>query len=417
MRPLLAALAALLVVAAPALGATDPARPQQWGLDRIHADQAWTKVQGAGVTIAIVDTGIDLGHPDLKGKIASHYDCTSGTCVSGASAGNDDNGHGSHVAGIAAATTWNGIGIAGVAPGAKLMAVKALDSSGSGKCSNIVTGIEFAADHGARVINLSLGPEASFLDLVFGNTCVSDLQNAAVYAWNKGDVVVIAAGNDSLKSAYNSPALEVVGATGPRDEEASYSNTGADIYAPGGDCSGSNCCTVSNCILSTWMNNQYAVDEGTSMATPHVSGVAALLLSEGYSNAEAKARINSTADIVNGIPRLNAARAVGAGPLPSPSPTKKPSPSPTPTQHKTHIATTPHTSATPKPTPKSSPAPPRVLAVGPITSPSAPEALGAPPPAPAGNASRAFPIGVAFGLLVVVFAATTSVLTRRARRA
>ena len=133
-RPVLTSFAAAFVTCAlvsPANAATDPGRSQQWGLTKIHADQAWTKAKGAGITIAIVDTGIDLTHPDLKAHIASHYDCTGGSCVGGATAGNDDNGHGSHVAGIAAAVTGNGVGVAGVAPSAKLMAVKVLDSSGA----------------------------------------------------------------------------------------------------------------------------------------------------------------------------------------------------------------------------------------------------------------------------------------------
>ncbi|TML75176.1 MAG: hypothetical protein E6G04_12780 [Actinobacteria bacterium] len=143
-RPALAFLTAFIALAgvvSPASATTDPGRAQQWALTKIHADQAWTKTKGAGITIAIVDTGIDLTHPDLKSKVASHYDCTSGSCVTGSGAGNDDNGHGSHVAGIAAAVTGNGVGIAGVAPSARLMAVKVLDSQGSGRCSDIVTGI------------------------------------------------------------------------------------------------------------------------------------------------------------------------------------------------------------------------------------------------------------------------------------
>ncbi|MGZ4145360.1 MAG: S8 family serine peptidase, partial [Actinomycetota bacterium] len=365
---LLAAAVAVLVLASPAFGANDPGRSKQWALTRIHADQAWSTATGAGVTIAIVDTGIDLGHPDLKSKIVGHYDCTSGSCVTGSGVGNDDNGHGSHVAGIAAASTNNGIGISGVAPAAKLMAVKVLDSSGQGSCGDIVVGIRFAADHGARVVNLSLGPETNLLTLLLGNGCVSSLQDAAQYAYDKGDVVVIAAGNDGAQSLYDSPALEVVGATGPNDEIPSYSNTGANVYAPGGDATGSQC-TESDCIFSTWMNNQYAVDEGTSMATPHVSGLAALLLSEGYTNAQAVARINSTADAVNGIRRINVARAVGTRATPTPTPTQAKQ-STTPTPAATHRRTTPaSTSPTHGTTPRSPVPSPRVLAVGPTTAP------------------------------------------------
>jgi serine protease len=418
--------AAFVVLATPAFGVTnDPARSQQWALTRIHADQAWTKVKGAGITIAVVDTGIDLGHPDLKSKIVAHYDCTSGSCVGGATAGNDDNGHGSHVSGIAAAVTGNGIGIAGVAPSAKLMAVKVLDSSGSGRCSDIVTGIRWASDHGARVINLSLGPETGLLDFILGNSCVTDLQNAAAYAYGRGDVVVIAAGNQSLKSAYSSSALEVVGATGPHDEVASYSNTGANIYAPGGNESG-NCTAQSagTCILSTWMNNGYALDQGTSMAAPHISGLAALLLSEGYTNAQAIARINNTADIVNGIPRANAARAVGAStstgggtPKPTPTPTHRSSSTPTPAV--THSTTTPSAKSGPVkvPVPSLSAKPsPSVLAVGPTLSPGT---SGNAPGAPIATKEEARGLQIGLGALAiaVVGLATVGVLRRRARRA
>jgi len=301
-----ACLAACLASALPASAATDPYRSRQWGLDRIQADKAWSVSQGSGVTIAIVDTGIDLTHPDLKGKIASHYACIQGACTGG---GDDDNGHGSHVAGIAAASTRNGVGIAGVAPAAKLMAVKVLDSNGSGACSDIELGIRWAADHGARVVNLSLGP--GLFTAPTGFLCTNGLQQAAGYAWNAGSVVVIAAGNDSLISLYSSNDLLVVGATGPDDSLASYSNSGANIYAPGGD-RGSSSCRDSTCIFSTWKNGAYANDEGTSMAAPHVSGVAALLLARGYTNAQVLSRIQSTADNVNGFPRVNAARAVGS---------------------------------------------------------------------------------------------------------
>ena len=418
-RPVLTSLAAALLACAlvsPAYASTDPGRSQQWGLTKIHADQAWTKTKGAGITIAIVDTGIDLTHPDLKAHIGSHYDCTSGSCVGGATAGDDDNGHGSHVAGIAAAVTNNGVGIAGVAPSAKLMAVKVLDSEGNGRCSDIVTGIRFASDHGARVINLSLGPGTQLLDLIFGNSCLRDLQTAADYAHGRGDVVVIAAGNDSIKAAYSDSSLEVVGATGPNDEVASYSNTGADVYAPGGD-AGGNCQNSSNCILSTWMNGGYAVDQGTSMAAPHVSGLAALLLSEGYSNTQAVARINSTADSVNGIDRINAMRAVGAttnsgGSTPTPTPThRRSSSTPAPTTSKPSVkpSSPAKTVAPPSASPSSS-----VLAVTPTISPSPTAHAEAPSGISTAAHSRATQLGLAaLGIVVVAFGTARAIARRR----
>jgi len=300
------ALIGMLAVASPAWAATDPARAQQWALDRIKADNAWAASTGSGITIAIVDSGIDLTHPDLKSKITSHYDCRGGTCRTG---GDDDFGHGSHVAGIAAASTHNGIGVSGVAPAAKLMAVKVLGSDGKGNCSDIAVGIRWAADHGARVINLSLGPELpGILATLLQGDCISSLEDAAAYAWNKGNFVVIAAGNSGLKSVYSSSALEVVGATDRNDQPASYSNNGADVYAPGGDASS---CTSSTCILSTYKDGGYALEQGTSMAAPHVSGLAALLMARGYTNSQVRQRLASTADHVNGLLRINVTRAVG----------------------------------------------------------------------------------------------------------
>ena len=414
-HPVLTSLAAALLTCAlvsPAYAATDPGRSQQWGLTKIHADQAWTKVKGAGITIAIVDTGIDLTHPDLKAHIASHYDCTSGSCVGGTTAGDDDNGHGSHVSGIAAAVTSNGVGVAGVAPSAKLMAVKVLDSQGNGRCSDIVTGIRFASDHGARVINLSLGPGTQLLDLIFGNSCLRDLQSAADYAYGRGDVVVIAAGNDSIKAAYNDPSLEVVGATGPNDEVASYSNTGANVYAPGGDASGQ-CQSYTNCILSTWKDGAYALDQGTSMAAPHASGLAALLLSEGYNNAQAVARINNTADNVNGVKRINAMRAVGAtsgggGSSPTPTPTHHHS-SGTPTPSASKPTVKPSTAAKTVAPPSATPSP-SVLAVTPTISPTT-QAAG--PSVSTAARSRATQITLAALAIVVVGFATARALARR----
>jgi len=407
-----ACVAAGVASALPASAATDPYRSRQWGLDRIQADEAWSVSQGAGVTIAIVDSGIDLTHPDLKSKIASHYSCFQGTCTAG---GDDDYGHGSHVAGIAAAATHNGIGISGVAPAAKLMAVKALAADGSGACSDVEVGIRWAADHGARVVNLSLGPE------IFSNPrgvlCINGIQQAASYAWNAGSVVVIAAGNDSLVSLYSSNDLLVVGATGPDDSLASYSNSGANIYAPGGD-RGSSSCRDSTCVFSTWRDGGYADAEGTSMAVPFVSGVAALLLARGYTNAQVISRIQSTADDVNGIPRVNAARAVGGSATPSagkptsPSGSKPPGSRPQPagsgsspnTNETTSAATTP---GTPTST-VGSPAPPAQ-----DQRPSSPQAAGANNDR---SASSAAPL-IALAAALLTITAVRIVIRRRTTRA
>ena len=362
--------------------------------------------KGSGVTIAVVDTGIDLDHPDLKSKIVGPVSCIGGACATG---GNDDHGHGTHVAGIAAAATGNGVGIAGVAPSAKLMAVKVLEADGSGDCNDIALGIRYAADHGARVINLSLGPELpGLLAVLLQGGCINDLEDAATYAWNKGIFVVIAAGNNGLNSVYDSTALEVVGATGPDDQASSYSNSGADVYAPGGDASS---CAASTCIFSTWTGGGYALAQGTSMAAPHVSGIAALLVARGYSNGQIRQRLAATADNVGGILRVNAERAVGPAAstaVPKPS-TKKPKPA----------------SATPKSTaqkPSATPTP-SVLPTK-LTAPSTPSAtpsesnatLASRPDTPHGSeTTRPAMISVAaFALGLVAFVVVRTTRRRRA---
>ncbi|HEY8769194.1 MAG TPA: S8 family serine peptidase, partial [Thermoleophilaceae bacterium] len=132
----------------------DPLFPHQWGLAQVKAPQAWARgAQGSGATIAIVDSGIDLNHPDLSGKLVPGFDFASGaSCASG---GQDRNGHGTHVAGIAAATTNNGIGVAGTAPLAQIMPVRVLDEAGNGSSVDVSAGIKWAADQGAQVVNLS----------------------------------------------------------------------------------------------------------------------------------------------------------------------------------------------------------------------------------------------------------------------
>src|SRR5579872_5194813 len=158
----------------------DPDFANQWGLSQIFAPQAWNVTHGSSSTlIAIDDTGIDGSHPDLNGKIVARANFTTDPDV-------DNNGHGSHVAGIAAGDTNNGIGIAGVGYNTKLLSVKVLDSTGSGYYSWIANGITWSADNGAKVINLSLG----------GTANSQTLQNAINYAVNKGVVVAAAAGNN-----------------------------------------------------------------------------------------------------------------------------------------------------------------------------------------------------------------------------
>jgi subtilisin family serine protease len=330
---LLLIIGASAAFAAPAratpLTPNDPAFGLQWNLRMIGAPAAWQVAAGFGTTIAIVDTGVDLNHEDLAGKIVGHADCINagvlGVCKDTGTAGHDDNGHGSHVAGIAAAKTDNGAGVAGTAPDASILAVKVLASScegctASGTADDVAAGIKYAADHGAAVINLSLGNEAQ---AIFGPS----FQDALDYAFNKGALPVIAAGNDFVLPSGSVRHAIVVGALNRQGVKATYSNIGTAqwaIMAPGGDIGDttSSCESAPLSVLSTYLNG-YACLAGTSMAAPHVSGAAAVLRSTGLTNQQTVDRLLGTARALattpaDGVGALDLAAAVGAPPTPPP---------------------------------------------------------------------------------------------------
>ena len=233
----------------------DPSWGSQYGLNNIRAPQGWDTTTGsAAVIIAIVDTGVDLTHPDLSAKIVAGYDFVNNDAIA-----QDDNGHGSHVAGIAAASSNNGAGVAGASWGARIMPVKVLDASKNGSFANAASGIIWATDHGAHIINLSLG----------GNSHSTIFQNAIDYAYSKGVTIVAASGNNGngfVLYPARYPNVIAVGATDSVNNRASFSNYGAelDIVAPG----------VS--IYSTGIST-YFTDSGTSMSAPYVAGLAAIL--------------------------------------------------------------------------------------------------------------------------------------------
>lgn len=251
----------------------DPLFSQQYGLTKPHFPQAWDKSQGAGVKIAMVDTGIFAGHVDLKDKIVAQKDFVNNDAVA-----NDDNGHGTHVSGIAAATTNNAQGVAGGCPDCKLVVAKVLGSDAMGSLSDVADGIIWSTDQGAKVINLSLGaPEST-----------TALNNAVVYAASKGAVLVAAAGNQGKnKKLYPAALPQVIAVTATRGSgrPARFSNYGrwVDVAAPGVN------------ILSTTRDGKYGYLSGTSMATPEVSALAGLLAAQGRSSAEIRARILKTA--------------------------------------------------------------------------------------------------------------------------
>lgn len=230
----------------------------QWNLPAIETNRGWNITKGKeDVIVAVVDTGVDLNHPDLKGKLLEGYNV-----VDPKSKPLDDVGHGTHVAGIIGAIVNNSEGVAGMSWYNKVLPVKVLDNSGSGTTYAVAEGIIWAADHGAKVINMSLG---NYADAQF-------LHDAIKYAFDRDIVLIAATGNDNTErpgypAAY--PEVFAVSATDPDMNKASYSNYGdyVDVMAPG------------TSIASTYPNNQYAALSGTSMASPHVAALAGLIRS------------------------------------------------------------------------------------------------------------------------------------------
>ena len=235
--------------------APQPAQSLPWGVDRIDAELVWPSGNNADpIRVAIVDTGVSKDHPDLTANIKGGYNAINPT-----KSWNDDNGHGSHVAGTVAALN-NSIGVVGVGPAVDLLAVKVLSRSGSGFLSDVIEGIQWAINNGAQVINLSLGSSS-------GSQAMHD---AVAAAQNAGVVVVAAAGNSGGAVIYPAayPEVIAVSATDSNNLLASFSSRGpeVDLAAPG----------VS--VYSTYKGTGYATLSGTSMASPHVAGSAALVL-------------------------------------------------------------------------------------------------------------------------------------------
>jgi subtilisin family serine protease len=230
----------------------------QWNLPIIQADRAWDISQGQpGVIVAIVDTGVDMTHEEFKNKLVPGYNVLMDN-----DRPMDDNGHGTHVAGIISANTNNTVGVAGISWNNRIMPVKAIGAEGTGSSFDIAKGVKWATDHGARVINMSVGnyhPSAV-------------LEDAIRYAYSKGVVLVAASGNDNTdQPSYPASYPEVLSIAAVDDQQnrATFSNYGndVDVSAPGVE------------IASTYIYNEYAALSGTSMACPHVAGLAGLVLS------------------------------------------------------------------------------------------------------------------------------------------
>jgi len=294
-----------------AVVATDPGRSSEWALNALDYENVWNTTSGGGECVAILDTGIDLSHPDLAGRVAGTDDLT-GQGV------NDGFGHGTHVAGIIAADANNGIGVAGAAPGVSLLAVKVLANNGVGNSSWTSAGIIWAVDHGAKVINLSLG--ASCPPSAPAQCDTTDMEQALLYAQNHDVMVIAAAGNDG--DASNLPAGHhlndwswpaasdwpiAVAATTETNQHATFSTQApyVDVAAPGQD-------IISTMAPSSVLGGPttlYASLSGTSMATPFVTAEAALLRAAYPSETAGQIRNR----IVGHVTALGPAATFGAG--------------------------------------------------------------------------------------------------------
>lgn len=257
----------------------DPEYSKQWNFRAINIEQAWNETQGEGVTVAVIDTGVSQV-PDLKlTEFVSGYDF-----VNNQEDASDDNGHGTHVAGTIAQSTNNGYGVAGIAYKAKIMPLKVLSGSGGGTIADIAEAIKFAADNNAEIINMSLG----------GAGASNMMEEAIKYAHAKGVTIVAAAGNEGRNAASypaRYPDVISVAATNPAGDKASYSNFGAgvDLAAPGG-IGGRDLNDPGNIRQNTidpsTGESVFVNFAGTSMAAPHVAGVAALIRSTGVDTPE-----------------------------------------------------------------------------------------------------------------------------------
>lgn len=279
-----------------------------WGVGKINAPVVWQNLnnKGTGIKVAILDTGIQYNHPDLKNNIKGGVNFVGKNDGStNPKIWNDKYGHGTHVAGIVAATGNNGIGVVGVAPEASLYAVKVLGNSGFGSTSDVIQGIQWAADN-AQIASMS-----------FSSSSPSRAEQDAVNAARaKGLVLIAAAGNsgdgdastDDVGYPARYDAVIAVAATDSSDNVASWSSDGNEVVvaAPGVN------------ILSTYKGSRYATASGTSMAAPHVTGTAALMLKAGISPGDIQNKLQTTAidintagfDVFSGYGRIDAFKAL-----------------------------------------------------------------------------------------------------------
>ena len=380
-----AAVTLLLVLAhlGAAVAAGDPYRPQQWFLDRIGAPTAWSSAQGAGQVIAIVDSGVALQHPDLRGRFIRTDDGAvfGRDFVDEDAVPQDGHGHGTMVAGIAAATRGNDEGGVGTAPRARLLPVRVLDDRGRGNEADVEAGIRWAVDNGATVINLSLESaiQAGEARLPVGVSAPTD---AVEYAWEHGVIVVAAAGNSGspFTDYPRSSPVVLVGSTDRDDERTSFSDAGRDdiVMAPGVD------------IVSTWCRKDgdsrctqgtatYGQASGTSFSAPQVAAGLTLLRQLGLSAEQAVNRLRSTTqdlgpqgpdtqygvgllDLASAVETARAAGTTSSKPEPgtsSSSASRNEIPSSTRPDEPAQTSPSPHPSPEPTPTVTPTPSPSR----------------------------------------------------------
>lgn len=289
-----------------------------WGLKKIEAGSAWDTNAGDGVLVAVVDTGVDVSHPDLQPNLWKSPSGDYGyNFVEVGQPMKDGHGHGTHVSGTVAAVGNNQLGVVGVAWRSKVMAVRALDDNGSGSLEDIASGVRFAADHGAQVINMSLGGPSSMA-----------MTEAVQYAYQLGVVIVVAAGNSQADAMTTSPAnlpeCITVAAYDSKDQQAFFSNFGPkiDVAAPGVDILSTipNTSTLGDLYPGQIVGDHYMRLQGTSMASPHVAGAAALIVSQhpAYTHEQVRAVLRASADDVDapgydlnsGYGRINVAKAL-----------------------------------------------------------------------------------------------------------
>ena len=349
----------------------------QADLRLINLPGAWPVTVGAGITVAVLDSGLDATHPDLAGmSVVAPHNFVDGSAGYGTNDVTDVLGHGTHVSGTIAARTDNVTGIAGIAPGVSIMPLKVLQDDGRGSFGDLADAVDYAVVNGADVISMSLGGPLDASVAAWLQTVMDNARAAGV-------VVVSAAGNNGTSTPIYPAALPSVIAVSAtdraddpatRDLKASYSNFGPwiDIAAPGTE------------IASTLPGGRYGSYTGTSMATPHVAGIAALVAAAhpGWTPASVEAALLGSAtdlgspgrDDFFGWGRIDAGTAVASGsgpaPTPTPAPTATPSPSPSPTPTPS-LSPSPTPNPVPTEPPSPSPSPSPTLTPAPSVSPTA----------------------------------------------